>query len=155
MEKGDKGSTLIRMGVSGWMFLLVPAYPGCPGQTAVKWLLLVVVVVVTCPYKCESYKYTAETALDSNSLFVTGMASVLWCCLLGCNPVVCKYLLFNFWRFRFWEPDLKWNDWKLVWLKQRNAVAGCSKSTVPWPKMSVKLRHLLPYWSMSNYSFYR
>jgi len=30
----------IRMGVSGWMFLLVPAYPGCPGQTAVKWLLL-------------------------------------------------------------------------------------------------------------------
>jgi len=21
------------------MFLLVPAYPGCPGQTAVKWLL--------------------------------------------------------------------------------------------------------------------
>ena len=28
------------------MFLLVPAYPGCPGQTAVKWLLLLVVVVV-------------------------------------------------------------------------------------------------------------
>jgi len=22
------------------MFLLVPVYPGCPGQTAVKWLLL-------------------------------------------------------------------------------------------------------------------
>ena len=22
------------------MFLLVPAYPGCPGQTVVKWLLL-------------------------------------------------------------------------------------------------------------------
>jgi len=34
------GSTLTRMGVSGWMFLLVPAYLGCPGQTAVKWLLL-------------------------------------------------------------------------------------------------------------------
>ena len=28
MEKDDKGSTMIRMGVSGWMFLLVPAYPG-------------------------------------------------------------------------------------------------------------------------------
>jgi len=40
MEKGDKGSTLTRMGVSGWMLLLVPAYPGCPGQTVVKWLLL-------------------------------------------------------------------------------------------------------------------
>jgi len=22
------------------MFLLVPAYPGCPGETVVKWLLL-------------------------------------------------------------------------------------------------------------------
>ena len=46
MEKGDKGSMLTRMGVSGWMFLLVPAYPGCPGQTAVKWQMVVVVVVV-------------------------------------------------------------------------------------------------------------
>ena len=40
MEKGDKGSTMIRMGVSGWMFLLVPAYPGCPGSKAVKRSLL-------------------------------------------------------------------------------------------------------------------
>jgi len=36
MEKDDKGSTLIRIGVSGWKFLLVPAYPGCPGSKAVK-----------------------------------------------------------------------------------------------------------------------
>ena len=34
MEKDDKGSTMIRMGVSG--YLLVPAYPGCPGSKAVK-----------------------------------------------------------------------------------------------------------------------
>ena len=40
MEKGDKGSTMIRMGVSGCMFLLVPAYPGCPGSKAVKRSLL-------------------------------------------------------------------------------------------------------------------
>ena len=39
MEKDDKGSTMIRMGVSGWKFLLVPAYPGCPGSKAVKWSL--------------------------------------------------------------------------------------------------------------------
>ena len=44
MEKGDKGSTLIRMGVSGWMFLLVPAYPGCPGSKAVKRLLLLLLL---------------------------------------------------------------------------------------------------------------
>ena len=35
-EKDDKGSTLMRIGVSGWEFLLVPAYPGCPGSKAVK-----------------------------------------------------------------------------------------------------------------------
>jgi len=40
MEKDDKGSTMIRMGVSGWMFLVVPAYPGCPGSKAVKRSLL-------------------------------------------------------------------------------------------------------------------
>ena len=40
MEKDDKASTMIRMGVSGWMFLLVPAYPGCPGSKAVKRSLL-------------------------------------------------------------------------------------------------------------------
>ena len=40
LDARKKGSTLTRMGVSGCMFLLVPAYPGCPGQTAVKWLLL-------------------------------------------------------------------------------------------------------------------
>jgi len=26
------------------MFLLLPAYPGCPGQTAVKWLLLLLLM---------------------------------------------------------------------------------------------------------------
>jgi len=26
------------------MFLLVPAYPGCPGQMAIKWLLLLNVI---------------------------------------------------------------------------------------------------------------
>jgi len=40
---------LTKMGVSGWMFLLVPAYPGCPGQTAVKWLLLLLLLLYTAP----------------------------------------------------------------------------------------------------------
>jgi len=42
------------------MFLLVPAYPGCPGQTAVKWLLFVatvgcgsVVKVMVCSLRCS------------------------------------------------------------------------------------------------------
>jgi len=44
MEKDDKGSTLIRLGVSGWGFLLVPAYPGCPGSKAVKRSLLLLLL---------------------------------------------------------------------------------------------------------------
>ena len=36
MEEGDKGCPMIRMGVSVWMFLLVPACPGSPGPKAVK-----------------------------------------------------------------------------------------------------------------------
>ena len=35
MEEVDKGCLMIGIGVSGWMFLLVPAYPGSPGQTIV------------------------------------------------------------------------------------------------------------------------
>ena len=46
MEKDDKGCPMIRMGVSGWMFLLVPAYPGSPRQKAVKRLCVCVCVCV-------------------------------------------------------------------------------------------------------------
>ena len=44
MEEDDKGCPMIRMGVSGWMFLLVSAYPGSPGQKAVKRLCVCVCV---------------------------------------------------------------------------------------------------------------
>jgi len=40
MEKADKGWLMIRIAMSGWMFLLVPVYLGSPGQRAVKLLLL-------------------------------------------------------------------------------------------------------------------
>jgi len=39
MEEADKGWFMIRIGVSGWMFLLVLAHPSSPGQRAVKRLL--------------------------------------------------------------------------------------------------------------------
>ena len=44
MEEDDKGCPMIRMVVSGWVFLLVPAYPGCPGTKAVKRLCVCVCV---------------------------------------------------------------------------------------------------------------
>jgi len=42
MEEDDKKCPMIRICVSGWMFLLVPAYPGSPGQKAVKQLCVCV-----------------------------------------------------------------------------------------------------------------
>jgi len=38
MEEVDKRCLMIRMGVSRWMFLLVPAHPGISGQRAIKRL---------------------------------------------------------------------------------------------------------------------
>ena len=32
MDKSDKGRMMTMIGVSGWMFLLVPAHLGCLGQ---------------------------------------------------------------------------------------------------------------------------
>ena len=49
---------MIRMGVSGWMFLLVPAYPGCPGSKAVKRSSLLLLLSVT--YKKLQYYPTVS-----------------------------------------------------------------------------------------------
>jgi len=46
MEKDDKGCPMIRLGVSGSVFLLVPAYPGCPGQKPLNGCVCVKLVFV-------------------------------------------------------------------------------------------------------------
>jgi len=42
MEEADKGWLMTTIGVSEWMFLLLPAHAGCPGQNPVnhKWFSL-------------------------------------------------------------------------------------------------------------------
>ena len=64
MEKDDKGSTLIRIGVSGWKFLLVPAYPGCPGSKAVKRSLLLLLSGTT--WLCHYQKKHSPTHTNSD-----------------------------------------------------------------------------------------
>ena len=39
---------MIRMGVSGWRFLMVPGHPGSPVQWSVKLLCVCVCVTVVC-----------------------------------------------------------------------------------------------------------
>jgi len=55
MEEDDKRCPMIRMGVSGWVFLLVPAYPGCPGPKAVKRLCVCVCVMYVMCVMCVMY----------------------------------------------------------------------------------------------------
>jgi len=43
MEEADKDWMMIRK-VGGWVFLLVPAHPGSPGQRAIKWSLLLLLL---------------------------------------------------------------------------------------------------------------
>ena len=71
MEKDDKGSTMIRMGVSGWMFLLVPAYPGCPGSKAVKRSLLLLLLTYCIRLLCWLL-YVDWVFMWYSSYFMTG-----------------------------------------------------------------------------------
>ena len=42
------------------MFLLVPAYPGCPGQTAVEWLLLLSLDKLANTLPADAVKLTSK-----------------------------------------------------------------------------------------------
>ena len=46
MEEVDKGCLMIRMGVSGRMFLLVPTYPGSPGKGSLNGCVCVCVSIL-------------------------------------------------------------------------------------------------------------
>ena len=80
MEEVDKGCPIIRMGVSGWVFLLVPAYPGSTGPRAVKQLVCVCVYACVCVSKSTTslgkHHYTAIIKkiswLVSQVIFITG-----------------------------------------------------------------------------------
>jgi len=62
MEEADKGWMMPMIGVSRWMFLLVPAYLSCPGQNPESRKTIVCVCVCVCVHmractcaSCTSY----------------------------------------------------------------------------------------------------
>ena len=73
MEEDDKGCPMIRMGVSEWVFLLVPAYPGCPWQKAVKRFCVCVCVCVFYLFLIiyNTVQYVAGPAVGWVSLLAT------------------------------------------------------------------------------------
>ena len=65
------------------MFLLVPAYPGCPGQTAVEWLL----VVVTVYFVVVEQRMSAETSCaDFTCAPIWRVDAPADTCMLCCRP---------------------------------------------------------------------
>jgi len=61
MEKANKGWLTIRIGVSGWIFRLVPAHPGNLGQRVVKWLCMCDCV---CVHNCSICFTTMFTCIE-------------------------------------------------------------------------------------------
>ena len=76
MEEDDKGCPIIRMGVSGCMFLLVPAYPGCPGSKAVKrsLLLLLLLYYLHSPSTASGACYRRSACIDMDVLRLAAAA---------------------------------------------------------------------------------
>ena len=64
MEEVDKGCLMTRMGVSGWMFLLVPAYPVVPDIGTLNGC----VYVCTC-WWADSQSVTASPDLEPEGLY--------------------------------------------------------------------------------------
>jgi len=76
MEEGDKGCPMVRMGVSGWMFLLVPTYPGSPRQKAVKLLC-----GCRCVWEASKHCYLTWFAVA----FEFSVSCGVVCTAAGCN----------------------------------------------------------------------
>ena len=100
---------MIRMSVSGRVFLLVPAYPGCPGPRAIKRLCVCVCVKSTMSggvlvwlsvwsevhmvqlmplsltVSCFSEIQIGFTFLVSAHLGSTGQSAVKWMCVCMCE----------------------------------------------------------------------
>jgi len=66
MKEADKGRLMMTIGVSGWIFLLVPAHPRCPRQNPQSCKT----VVCECLYSAfKSYKGYSGAEKYTEALF--------------------------------------------------------------------------------------
>ena len=123
MEEVDKGCPMIRMGVSGLVFLLVLAHPASPGSKAIKRLC-----VRACVCVC--------VCVLTQCIVVYRMPSVIWRCWLGGRKGI--------------RPVKKLSGEVLAWLSFWSEVQTCICSS--WchchslSLASVKSRLVLPFW---------
>jgi len=87
VDEVDKWCPMIRMGVSGWIFLLVPAYPGRHGQRAVKRVCLCM-RKTTIQATCYSLKFSPTVhSTTTHVILATSSIHSCWCYRCHCKNV--------------------------------------------------------------------
>jgi len=84
MAEADKGRLMTMIGVSGWMFLLVPTHLGCAGQSPVS-RKMVVVLVVFCSdlrFSWNRYRVTCTRIPSASNSLMWLIIGALWMVLL-------------------------------------------------------------------------
>ena len=155
---------MIRMGVSGWKFLLVPAYPGCPGSKAVKRSLLLLLLL-----HCILLKYIIEWNIffSASTHFTSIIVTVLCSCLTNLLTCYALSVLGNFHKVVIYSNAFsaltllvgrqeghpackKLSGGVLAWLSVWSEVQTCICSSWCYchslSLASVKSRLVLPFW---------
>ena len=92
---------MIRMGVSGWMFLLVPAYPGGPGQKAVKRLCVCVCArMCACVHACVRACCCSVCVLLLLWIHITSLISLPF---LPASQSMAFFTLSQFTTYCYWD----------------------------------------------------
>jgi len=133
MDEADKGWLMTTIGVSGWMFLLVPAHLGCPRQNPESRKMVVYVCV--CFMAQVSQYQKGKTNLDLLQQQKVSGSAISWAiCKSAPLPRQVTMPAFHNCTELMWTP-----------LPQ-------SKDTI-WPSYSL-LRYLLPFSTNHNLGFF-
>jgi len=97
----------------GKMYLLVPAHPGCPGQSPESCKMVVCVCVCVCVCVIENW-HKGRNVSSLKSLF----PSVLWHCWMGDKKPV-QPIKNNLKRFLLQEPSLIHSNFRTKLVKQK------------------------------------
>ena len=153
MEEVDKGCLMIRMGVSGWMFHLVPAHLGSPGQRAVKQLCVWCHGSRQCmllPSICSSAEWPLVRENRKNfvgKLSIAYFTFGIHRCFVGCYGLCDAYFEGFFFLLSHFSHFLQWH---LLCISSnvKNMCLGRSEKSAWswWPSMPGLLFHRPHVW---------
>ena len=147
MEEVDKECLMIRMGVSGWMFLLVLAYADSPGPTAVKrpCMYVLILVPVYMPAHCYDavFRRMRKTSCGAfTRLQAVGWTRAAWQRAAG-------------WPSPAWVPSRRyqqsrWVCWETPLRRRRPTSARSSCMTSASTRLILPTKSSLPTWEIPS-----